>query len=335
MRVFAAARPRIEPDMFFGLGELFSLLSALFWAFGVILYRRLGETLPPLALNFLKNSLVLGLVLVAVPLVHGWAWPEFDGTDLAIAAASGFIGIALADTLYFRALNELGAARMGIIGNLYSPLVILLSFAFLGERLTPLQIAGFGLVSAGVWLVARPARRPVQDDTESQFPAAVADGASGHPVGAGPAAPPPAHRSLRGALFGITSIVLMAVAIVMVKRVLENQPLLWVTLVRLVGALGGLLLIATLTGQLRRLSPQGARFDWRLLLVAAFVGQFLAMVMWLAGYKYTQASIAAILNETSSIFILLLAWLLLREPLGRRGAIGVSLTLGGVLLMLL
>ena len=59
------------------------------------------------------------------------------------------------------------------------------------------------------------------------------------------------------------------------------------------------------------------------------------MVMWLAGYKYTQASIAAILNETASIFILLLAWLLLREPLGRRGAIGVSLTLGGVVLMLM
>jgi drug/metabolite transporter (DMT)-like permease len=323
--------------MSFGLGELFSLLSALFWAVGVILYRRLGETLPPLALNFLKNSLVLGLVLVAVPLVHGWAWPAFGGADLAIAAASGFIGIALADTLYFRALNELGAARMGIIGNLYSPLVILLSFAFLGERLTPLQIAGFGLVSAGVWLVARPARRPAEAETESELlvAAATADGAGGHSLGVEQAAIRPAHRSLRGALLGIASIVLMAIAIVMVKRVLEQQPLLWVTLVRLLGALGGLLLIATLSGQLRRLSPQGARFDWRLLLVAAFVGQFLAMVMWLAGYKYTQASIAAILNETASIFILLLAWLWLREPLGRRGAIGVSLTLGGVVLMLL
>jgi drug/metabolite transporter (DMT)-like permease len=323
--------------MSFGLGELFSLLSALCWAFGVILYRRLGETLPPLALNFLKNSLVLGLLLPAVPLLHGWAWPAFSGVELAIAAASGFIGIALADTLYFRALNELGASRMGIIGNLYSPLVILLSFAFLGERLTPLQIVGFGLVSTGVWLVARPARRSPAREAEAQvlLAAAGADSAGGHSVGVEQAAPSAPRSSLRGALFGITSIVLMAIAIVMVKRVLETQPLLWVTLLRLLGALGGLLLLATLTGQLRRLRPQGARFDWRILLLAAFVGQFLAMVMWLAGYKYTQASIAAILNETASIFILLLAWLLLREPLGRRGAIGVCLTLTGVALMLL
>ena len=58
------------------------------------------------------------------------------------------------------------------------------------------------------------------------------------------------------------------------------------------------------------------------------------MVLWLAGYKFTQASIAAILNETASVWIVLLAWLWLKEPLGRRGAIGVSLTLGGVALML-
>lgn len=81
--------------------------------------------------------------------------------------------------------------------------------------------------------------------------------------------------------------------------------------------------------------PRGARFDWRLLLLAAFVGQCLAMVLWLAGYKYTQASIAAVLNETASVFIVLLAWLWLREPLGRRGAAGVTLTLCGVALMLL
>ena len=45
--------------MNFGLGELFSLLSALAWAVGVILYRQLGARLPPLQLNFLQNGLGL------------------------------------------------------------------------------------------------------------------------------------------------------------------------------------------------------------------------------------------------------------------------------------
>ena len=73
---------------------------------------------------------------------------------------------------------------------------------------------------------------------------------------------------------------------------------------------------------------------WGKLVLAAFVGQFLAMVLWLAGYKYTLASVAAILNETASVFILLLAWVWLKEPLTRRALAGVGLTLAGVSCML-
>jgi len=58
------------------------------------------------------------------------------------------------------------------------------------------------------------------------------------------------------------------------------------------------------------------------------------MVFWLGGYKYTSAPVAAILNETASIFILLLAWIWLGERPGIRGLAGVALALGGVVLML-
>jgi drug/metabolite transporter (DMT)-like permease len=67
---------------------------------------------------------------------------------------------------------------------------------------------------------------------------------------------------------------------------------------------------------------------------AAFIGQFLAMLLWLAGFKYTFASVAAVLGETASIFILLLAAIWLKEPLTRRSVTGVVLTFGGVCFML-
>jgi drug/metabolite transporter (DMT)-like permease len=59
------------------------------------------------------------------------------------------------------------------------------------------------------------------------------------------------------------------------------------------------------------------------------------MILWLAGYKYTQASVAAILNETASVFILVLAAFWLKETMTRRGLAGVALTLTGVVVMLL
>jgi Predicted membrane protein len=290
-----------------GIGEAMALGSAAAWAVGVILARQLGAHLPPLALNLLKNGLVLAVLAPVALLVHAGDWPALPARDVAVVLASGVIGIALADTLYFRALNELGAGRMGIIGNLYSPLVLLLGFVFLDERLGIAQWLGFGLVAMGVLLVSRP---PGEWRTHPQHTA-------------------------RGVLLGLLAIALMAVAIVMVKRTLETQPLLWVTLLRLLGAVAGLLLVATLPAMRRRMRFVASDVPWHRLVLAAVIGQGLSMVLWLGGYKYTSASVAAILNECASVFLVLLAAVWLREPLGRRAVVGVLLTFSGIACMLL
>jgi len=290
-----------------GLGETLAILSALAWSAGVIIYKRLGETLAPTRLNLMKNLLVLGLLLPTLA-VMGTPPPQLSATELAITLFSGLLGIAVADSLYLTALNQRGAARMGILGNFYSPFVILLSFLLLGERLGPLQLVGFALVSSGVLVVGMPS---VQEPAE--------------------------RRAQRlGLLLGVSSIALMAVAIVLVKRILEAQPLIWMVALRLAGGIGGLLLLFAW----RRESPLPARAEraqirWPIVLLGAFVGQYLSMVFWLGGYKYAPASVAAILNETTSIFIVVLAALFLHEPLNRRKLLGVALTLSGVACMLL
>lgn len=290
-----------------GLGEFLSLASAMAWAFGVILYKRLGERLPPLSLNLYKNLLVLAALLPLILVWHGLAPPALTAAEVATCLASGLIGIGIADTLYFRALNRVGAGRMGIVGNCYSPFVILLAFVFLDERLTVVQLAGFALVTAGVLVIHEP-----RGDRE---------------VGRGDLA--------IGLVTGVVSVLLMAVAIVMVKRILEHADLLWVSAIRMTGGVAGMLVLALLLRQRlgARGAPLGAR-GWMLLVVAALVGQLLSMLLWLGGYKYTTASVAAILNETASVWIVLLAWLLLREPMTRRKALGITLTLAGVACML-
>ncbi|MCQ4166124.1 DMT family transporter [Tahibacter harae] len=289
------------------LGEALAILSALAWSAGVIIYKRLGETIAPTRLNLTKNLLAL-ILLVPSVLLFGGPAPQLGGADLAITLVSGLLGIAVADSLYLTALNQLGAARMGILGNFFSPFVIVLSFLFLGERLGALQLLGFALVTGGVLVVS--VRR------------------------SGIAAERRALR--RGLALGVGSILLMAVAIVLVKRVLEAQTLIWMVALRMAGGVGGLLLLFAL----RRQSPwptpaERAHLRWPTLLFGAFVGQYLSMVLWLGGNKYTSASVAAILNETNSVFIVLLAAVFLQEPLSRAKLLGVALTLSGVACMLL
>jgi drug/metabolite transporter (DMT)-like permease len=289
------------------LGEMLSIGSALAWATAVIIYKRLGETLPPLTLNLVKNLLVLGMLALTVQ-VLGTTPPRLDALGLGVTLLSGVIGMACADSLYFAALNRLGASRAGIIGNLYSPFVIGLSMLFLSESMRPLQWLGFALVSAGVLVVSR---------------------ARGHATGLD-------RRRLRqGIALGVAAIFLMAAAIVLIKPWLGGQPVLWIVLLRTLGGLLGLLVLFAWRREAPWRTLSGRRVRWPLLLLAAFVGQYLAVLMWIGGYKYAPATVAAILNETSSAFIVLLAALSLREPLGARKLLGVACTLAGVACLLL
>ena len=61
----------------------------------------------------------------------------------------------------------------------------------------------------------------------------------------------------------------------------------------------------------------------------AFFGTFLSVIFWLAGFKYTLAGRAAIYNQLSTIFIILLASVFLNQQMTKRKWVAVSLALMG------
>lgn len=291
-----------------GWGEFFALASPATWALAVVLFRRSGETLPAFDLNLVKNTLTFVLFVPLVLAVDGWAWPSFSGRDTAVMLISGLFGMAVADTLYFRALLIMGAGRAGIVGSLLSPFVIILSAVMLGERLGGWQWLGFFLVMAGILFVTWKRHR-----SEVSIEAIR-----------------------RGTLIGVTGIFFMALGVVMVKELLEQGPFLSVAFVRLVGGLAGMLVFASLT---RRWSAMWARMrkphPWGQTVFASLLGGFGGMLLWLAGYKLIPAPEASIYNEAQGSFMVLFAWLILGEPMNPRKLVGLALTVIGVVTLLL
>jgi len=273
-----------------------------------VLFRRTGDALPAFELNLYKNVLGFSFLIPTLAWVEGPRIPVFSWPEVGICLLSGYLGIAVADTWYLRALQLMGASRTGIVASLLSPFVILLSVLFLGEALRGWQILGFALVMAGILLVTwRSRRREV--DTE---------------------------HVRKGVLYGVGAMFLMAVGIVMVKGILETRSFLWTTELRLAGGLTGmfaLLLLRGRVGQVRR--SFAGPLPWATLTAAGFLAAYLSMMMWLAGYKLIPASEASILNETANAWIVFLAWLLLGESIGLRKVFGLGLTSAGVAVMLL
>jgi drug/metabolite transporter (DMT)-like permease len=136
-------------------------------------------------------------------------------------------------------------------------------------------------------------------------------------------------------VLGVAGIVVMGVSVMMIKERLNDLPVLWSTWVRLAaGTLGILPLIAISRDRRRLLEALRPSRSWRWAVPASFAGTYLAMVFWLGGMKFTDVSRAALLNQLSTIFIFVLATLILREPLNARRVVAIALALAGALLVL-
>jgi len=290
------------------MGEIYALAAAVFWAFAVILFKKSGEAVPPLALNLFRVTATLPLFLITLIVARQPLLPALPVTDYLILVASGIIGIAIADTLFHASLNRIGAGITAIVDCLYSPLVVLLAWLTLGERFGACQLGGMVIVITGV-LVASRLRPPPETDTRTL---------------------------LIGIAIGAAGMLALAVGIVIAKPVLNRTPVVWATAVRQVGCL---LVLAPVVLLSRRRREILAVFvpgrTWKFTLTGSVLGSFLAVTVWIAGMKYTQAGTAAILNQTTTIYILLLASLFLKESFTARKGLAAVLAVAGILMVTL
>jgi len=289
-------------------GETFAILSGLFWAVAICLFKRGGAEMPPITLNLFKNIIGVVLFAITLPIVGQALFIDLPISDYAIIILSGVIGMTVGDTLFLAALNRMGASVWAIVSSLYSPLVIVMAYFFLGERFSWPAIAGITIIVGAIVLAS--ARR-------DEF---------GHLD----------KNCLVGILLGILSLLLMAIGIIMMKPVLDRTPLWWAIQVRLIGSAVSLLFLVLLSKRrwflLKAMLPHR---NWRFILPGSILGPYLALGCWIAGFKYTLAGKAAILNQMDVIFIFFFAWLFLKEPLTWRKSLGLVLALLGASLVIL
>jgi len=134
-----------------GAGVAAALAAALCWTLASLLWRRLPTSLGAAQLNLLKNA--LGLVLLLPVLLQAGSAPPTAGW--AFLVASGVLGIAAGDSLFFAALRRLGTRRTLTVEAAAPALTTLAALAWLGEWPGGSQLLGLGLVTAAVVLVAQ------------------------------------------------------------------------------------------------------------------------------------------------------------------------------------
>lgn len=140
-----------------------------------------------------------------------------------------------------------------------------------------------------------------------------------------------------GLLLAASAHIIMAIGILMVRDIYRETSILWVSSFRYSIAI----IVMILWVYLRY--PKAAKEKlflgfyrpdtWRAMIPMAILRPFLATLTWMAGFKYLDAGRAAIYNQLSTVFIILLAYFLLKEQFKVRKTIGVLLALTGTFLV--
>jgi drug/metabolite transporter (DMT)-like permease len=293
------------------LGEALALAAAATWAVSVILFKR-SEAISPQGMNLFKNVCAAALLAATLPLIGGSIDWQRSSDDWWRLVASGVLGIAIADTLVFVALRRLGASLLAVVDCAYAPVIVGMSVLFLGERVGISFAFGAVLVVGGVLLAVRKPPRHVADTVAHDWK---------HLAG--------------GIAYGVTGIVSMAIGVILAKPVLERSGLVEVTFVRLLAGIAGQLLWLAFVQRDRtafaafRPSPV-----WRTLVPASVLGSYVAMLLWLGGFKWAHASVAAVLNQMSAVFTIVLARVVLGEPLNPSRALGSAAAVAGAIIVL-
>ena len=195
-----------------------------------------------------------------------------------ILALSGIIGITIADVLFLISLNILGTSRSAIINTIYSPMVIMLAYFILDESLTFADVIGGLMILLSILYLSF-------NQEKSNI-----------------------NNLNKGLLIGILAYSLMALGIIMVKPILNRfsnsiEMQLWIIVFRLIP--GTLLSYVTMSFMIKKkdIILQLSNKKWPIILLGSFLGTYVGFAMWVIGMAKTSASIASILNQTSTIFI--------------------------------
>src|SRR5471030_2881345 len=132
------------------IGIAAALGSAASWALGAILFKRIGEHMSPLAMTLAKA--VVSVVFLGIALLF-LGFTAITPHNLGLLVASGLVGIAVGDTLFFAALQHLGPQTLVVLMMVGQVLTALLALVFLGERPSAAAWGGIACVLAGVTIV--------------------------------------------------------------------------------------------------------------------------------------------------------------------------------------
>jgi drug/metabolite transporter (DMT)-like permease len=171
--IISKGRPQAVTELQFSLGNLWSLLAAISFAWFTIRVRDWTRSIAPLPLMVVTGW--SGLIVVMLPVYLVWiasggpwlAWNDADiGFALAATSYVGFVPTMLGNLFYLYGVAVLGPAQAAAFLYLSPLFSAAFSILWLGERLAWYHLGGIAAIFAGLMLLGRSGPEPAPARSE-------------------------------------------------------------------------------------------------------------------------------------------------------------------------
>jgi drug/metabolite transporter (DMT)-like permease len=290
----------LSPSLPVVYGKL--ILTAIFWGGTFIAGRQVAQDLGPFSIAFLRFAMA-SILLLSLTRIKEGGLPWVSLGQLGLVVLLGLTGVFSYNALFFKGLSLIEASRASLIVATCPAFIAIASVLLLRERLALIQAIGIPLsiLGAGV-VIAKGDLRQI-----------VAGG-----VG-------PGELCILGCVLNWAAYSLLGK--VALRRL---SPLVSVSYSSLAGAIA--LAFPALYEGLTRAVPRASLLDWTSIAYLAVCGTVVGFVWFYEGVRLIGATRAALFINFVPISAMILAFLMLREPITWSLAVGALLVLSGVYL---
>jgi len=298
------------------LGELFALLTAVFWTATSLSFQQATRRAGSLSVNVLRLIIAFliyaiisyfsrGLFLPFDASAHQWIWMSI----------SGLIGFVFGDYFLFKSYELISARISMLIMSLSAPLAAFIGWLLLGETMNFISIIAMIITVFGIMMVITEKKK--LDDIKAGIKSKKIQ----------------FSFSPKGMLFALFGSIGQSLGLVLSKYGMQDYNVFAATQIRIIaGAIGFVILISFIKRWPKVKQAVTDSISMKFIAIGSVFGPFLGVYVSLLAVKYTTVGIASTIMGIIPVLIIPPAILLYKEKVTLKEVIGAFIALGGIVL---
>ena len=298
------------------LGELFALLTAIFWTTTSLSFQQATRRAGSLSVNVLRLIIAFFIFGIISYFSRGLFLPFDAGTHQWIwMSVSGLIGFVFGDYFLFKSYELISARISMLIMSLSAPMAAFISWFLLGETMNFISLIAMFITIFGIMMVITEKKK--LDDEKAgiknkkiQF-----------------------SFSPKGMLFAFFGSIGQALGLVLSKYGMQDYNVFAATQIRIItGCIGFIILISLIKRWPKVKQAVSDKISMKFIVIGSIFGPFLGVYVSLLAVKYTTVGIASTIMAIIPVLIIPPAILLYKEKVTLKEVIGAFIALGGIVL---